>query len=136
MECESEERLCKAFLGAVNLFILIPVSGFSTCLPSLASRFSLLLPLLDEQIEAQQRQILDEIGLRNTRWLDQEVTKLDRWSEDLKLGLEQEIKDLDKEIRDTKRASSSAASLADKLAHQRTIKTLQTLGIKSARIFL
>jgi len=84
------------------------------------------LPLLDEKIEAQQRQILDEIGLRNTRWLDQEVTKLDRWSEDLKLGLEQEIKDLDKEIRDTKRASSSAASLADKLAHQRTIKTLQT----------
>ncbi len=84
------------------------------------------LPLLDEQIEAQQRQIFDEIGLRNTRWLDQEVTKLDRWSEDLKLGLEQEIKDLDKEIRDTKRASSSAASLADKLAHQRTIKTLQT----------
>jgi len=84
------------------------------------------LPLLDEQIEAHQRQILDEVGLRNTRWLDQEVTKLDRWSEDLKLGLEQEIKDLDKEIRDTKRASSSAASLADKLVHQRTIKTLQT----------
>ena len=84
------------------------------------------LPCLDDQIETQQRQILDEVGLRNTRWLDQEVTKLDRWSEDLKLGLEQEIKDLDKEIRDTKRASSSAASLADKLVHQRTIKTLQT----------
>ena len=84
------------------------------------------LPPLDDQIEVQQRQILNEVGLRNTRWLDQEVAKLDRWSEDLKFGLEQDIKDLDKEIRDTKRASSSAASLADKLVHQRTIKTLQT----------
>lgn len=88
--------------------------------------FTAPVPSMDDQIEAQQREILDEVGLRNTRWLDQEVTKLDRWSEDLKLGLEQEIKDLDKEIRDTKRASSSAASLADKLVHQRTIKTLQT----------
>jgi superfamily II DNA or RNA helicase len=84
------------------------------------------LPPLDDQIEIQQRQILNEVGQRNTRWLDQEVAKLDRWSEDLKFGLEQDIKDLDKEIRDTKRASSSAASLADKLVHQRTIKTLQT----------
>lgn len=83
-------------------------------------------PHLDEQIEAQQRQILNEVGLRNTHWLDQEVTKLDRWSEDLKLGLEQEIKDLDQEIREAKRASSSAASLADKLVHQRVIKALQT----------
>jgi hypothetical protein len=80
---------------------------------------------LDAQLKDQQDRIMEEVGLRNTNWLDQEVAKLDRWSEDLKFGLEQEIKDLDKEIRDTKRASSSAASLADKLVHQRTIKTLQ-----------
>ena len=55
-----------------------------------------------------------------------EIAKLDRWSEDLKFGLEQEIKDLDKEIRDAKRVASAAASLADKLVHQRTLKTLQT----------
>jgi superfamily II DNA or RNA helicase len=83
------------------------------------------LPSLDSQIEAQQRQILEEVSLRNTRWLDQETVKLDRWSEDLKIGLEQEIKDLDKEIREAKRASSASAALADKLVHQRTVKTLQ-----------
>ncbi len=82
-------------------------------------------PSLDSQIEAQQRQILEEVGLRNNRWLDQETAKLDRWSEDLKIGLEQEIKDLDKEIREAKRASSAAAALSDKLIHQRTVKTLQ-----------
>jgi superfamily II DNA or RNA helicase len=86
---------------------------------------SLPLPSLDSQIEAQQRQILEEVSLRNNRWLDQETVKLDRWSEDLKIGLEQEIKDLDKEIREAKRASSAAAALADKLVHQRTVKTLQ-----------
>lgn len=84
------------------------------------------VPALDARLKAQQDQILEDIGLRNNRWLDQEVSKLDRWSEDLKFGLEQEIKDLDLEIRETKRASTAAATLADKLVHQRALKTLQT----------
>jgi adenine-specific DNA-methyltransferase len=54
------------------------------------------------------------------------VAKLGRWSEDLKFGLEHEIKDLDQEIRDMKRTSTSAASLAGKLVYQRTLKDLQT----------
>lgn len=83
------------------------------------------LPALESQLEAQQGQILEEIGLRNNRWLDQEVSKLDRWSDDLKLALEQEIKDLDLEIREIKRASTAAGSLAEKLVHQRKLKTLQ-----------
>ncbi len=83
-------------------------------------------PALEAQLKQQQVQILEEISLRNNSWLDQEVAKLDRWSEDLKFGLEQEIKDLDQEIRDTKRASTSAATLADKLIHQRALKDLQT----------
>ena len=83
-------------------------------------------PSLDAQLKEQQDRILEEIGQRNNHWLDQEVAKLDRWSEDLKFGLEQEIKDLDQEIRDTKRASTAAVTLADKLVHQRTLKDLQT----------
>jgi superfamily II DNA or RNA helicase len=83
------------------------------------------LPALDAQLKEEQRRILDEIGLRNNHWLDQEVSKLDLWSEDLKFGLEQEIKDLDLQIRETKRTSAAAATLADKLVHQRTLKTLQ-----------
>jgi superfamily II DNA or RNA helicase len=84
------------------------------------------VPALDARLKAQQDQILEDIGLRNNRWLDQEVSKLDRWSEDLKFGLEQEIKDLDLQIRETKRTSTAAATLADKLVHQRVLKTLQT----------
>jgi len=84
------------------------------------------VPALDDLIEMQQQQALEEIGLRNVKWLDVEVAKLDRWSEDLKFGLEQEIKDLDKEIRETKRAASASVALAEKLTHQRTLKALQS----------
>lgn len=84
------------------------------------------LPALDAQLEEQKVRVLKEIGLRNSGWLDQEVSKLDRWSDDLKLALEQEIRDLDLEIREAKRASTAAPSLAEKLVHQRTLRTLQT----------
>ena len=83
------------------------------------------VPALDEQLKTQREHALEEIGLRNNHWLDQEVAKLDRWSEDLKFGLEQEIKDLDQQIREAKHASTAAATLADKLVQQRTLKTLQ-----------
>jgi hypothetical protein len=82
-------------------------------------------PALDEQLRILRGGVLEEIGSRNNRWLDQEVAKLDRWSEDVKLGLEQEIKDLDHQIREAKRASATAATLAEKLTHQRTLKNLQ-----------
>jgi superfamily II DNA or RNA helicase len=83
------------------------------------------VPLLDEQLHILKDHVLEEIGSRNNRWLDEEVAKLDRWSEDLKFGLEQEIKDLDQQIREAKRASTAAATLAEKLEHQRTLKNLQ-----------
>ena len=43
---------------------------------------------------------LDSIDKRNGEFFDEEVLKLDRWSEDLKQGLEREIKDIDKQIRE------------------------------------
>lgn len=96
-------------------------------LPAMVGQPVLQVPVsaLEEQLAAQKDRVLEEIGLRNNRWLDQEVAKLDRWSEDLKFGLEQEIKDLDQQIREAKRASSAAATLEDKLVHQRALKTLQ-----------
>ncbi len=82
-----------------------------------------------------QERILKEIGLRNNRCFDQKVGKLHRRIDDRKLALEQETKDLDQQIRETKRASAAAPTLADKPAHQRT-KTLQaTRNQKRKHIF-
>ena len=59
------------------------------------------------------------------RHFDEEVLKLDHWSDDLKHGLEREIKELDKEIREARKVAALAGSLSEKLEAQKQIKTLE-----------
>jgi len=68
---------------------------------------------------------LDAIDERNGRLFDEEVLKLDRWSEDLKLGLEREIKEIDKQIRESRKTAALAQSLQNKLEAQKAIKALE-----------
>ena len=68
---------------------------------------------------------MKEVEQRNMKHFDEEVLKLDHWSDDLKQGLEREIKDLDKEIREARKVAALAASLADKLNAQKNIKSLE-----------
>jgi len=68
---------------------------------------------------------LETIDQRNSQFFDEEVLKLDRWSEDLKQGLEREIKDLDKQIREARKTAALAQSLRDKLDAQKAIKALE-----------
>ena len=82
-------------------------------------------PSLEAVVEPEVRSHLDGVEARNGRYFDAEVSKLDRWSDDLKLGLERELKELDGEIRAKRKESAVAISLADKLAAQRDIKTLE-----------
>ena len=70
-------------------------------------------------------QRIKEVEERNMKHFDEEVLKLDHWSDDLKQGLEREIKDLDKEIREARKVAALAASLADKLDAQKQIKLLE-----------
>ncbi|MBW1965042.1 MAG: DEAD/DEAH box helicase [Deltaproteobacteria bacterium] len=70
---------------------------------------------------------LDNIDKRNGEFFDEEVLKLDRWSEDLKQGLEREIKDIDKQIREVRKTAALAQSLQDKLAAQKIIKSLEKM---------
>ena len=66
-----------------------------------------------------------EVEQRNMKHFDEEVLKLDHWSDDLKQGLEREIRDLDKEIREARKVAALATSLAEKLEAQKMIKTLE-----------
>ena len=56
---------------------------------------------------------------------DQEVSKLEEWSDDLKEGLEREINDLNKQIKLSRRSAALSKTLADKLNHQKNIRTLE-----------
>jgi len=82
-------------------------------------------PGLDAQLDTEIARCLVDVETRNGRYFDAEVMKLDRWSDDLKLGLERELKDLDADIRDFRRQSALAVALADKLEAQRQIKALE-----------
>ncbi|MFP3089371.1 DEAD/DEAH box helicase [Treponema sp. TIM-1] len=77
--------------------------------------------LLDQKEKA----VLDRVSRRNADYFEKEADKLDGWAEDLKLGLEREIKDIDKQIKETRRLSVSALTLEEKLRHQKEIRNLE-----------
>lgn len=66
------------------------------------------------------------IAERNARFFEVEVEKLDGWADDLKLGLEREIKDIDRQIKEARRTATAALTLEEKLAGQKQIKSLET----------
>jgi len=69
--------------------------------------------------------ILKGVDNRNGKYFDEEVGKLDRWADDLKFGLEREIKDIDKEIKEARSGANCAVSLTEKLAAQKELKSLE-----------
>lgn len=75
----------------------------------------------DEQVAA----IRKTVSQRNARYFEEEAAKLDGWADDLKVGLEREIKDMDRRIKEARRAATMALSLEDKLAGQKAIKALE-----------
>jgi superfamily II DNA or RNA helicase len=83
------------------------------------------VPNLTEQRKAEVAARLGEVDARNGRFFDEEVHKLDRWSEDLKLSLEHEIRELDKQTRELRRSAALARSLEDKLTHQKQLRDLE-----------
>jgi hypothetical protein len=65
------------------------------------------------------------ISERNARFFEAEADKLDGWADDLKVGLEREIKELDRQIKEARRAATTALTLEEKLAGQKQIKALE-----------
>lgn len=79
---------------------------------------------LSEHLEQRKTTIQKTVKDRNVKFFEAEAEKLDNWSEDLKIALEREIKDMDKQIREIKR-STIALNLEEKLAGQKQIRTLE-----------
>jgi hypothetical protein len=80
---------------------------------------------LDAAILQRQTVIQKGISERNARFFEAEADKLDGWADDLKVGLEREIKELDRQIKETRRAATAAMTLEEKLAGQKQIKALE-----------
>ncbi|HTU48393.1 MAG TPA: SNF2-related protein [Bryobacteraceae bacterium] len=84
-----------------------------------------IIGALDGSVKTRQRIIQQMISERNARFFEAEAEKLEGWADDLKLGLEREIKELDRQIKEARRTATTALTLEEKLAGQKQIKSLE-----------
>ena len=75
--------------------------------------------------ESRQNKIIEAVSARNSQFFDRELEKLEHWADDLKSGLEFELKELDREIKFQKTESKKILTLDEKLAAQKAIKELE-----------
>lgn len=103
---------------AARLFTL-PGSTTGPCL-------SIVPNTVAAEIQSRQGAIRRTISTRNAQFFEAEAEKLEGWADDLKLGLEREIKEMDREIKEARRAATTALTLEEKLAGQKQIKSLES----------
>lgn len=84
------------------------------------------LPIHFEEIYySRKMQIQEENAARNSAFFDEEVDKLEKWSEDVRNSIKFEIKELDKEIKVRKTEARKLLNLEQKVKEQRIIKDLE-----------
>ena len=88
---------------------------------------------LDEARKEEVERCVKQVDNRNGLFFDEEVGKLERWSDDLKLGLEREIKDFDQQVKEIRRDSQAATALTEKLAAQKRLKQAESERNKKRR---
>ena len=80
---------------------------------------------LQEVVAGRQEAIRRRISERNAAFFEEEAAKLDSWADDLKVALEREIKELDRQIKEARRAASAALTLEAKLDGQKQVRALE-----------
>jgi adenine-specific DNA-methyltransferase len=88
-----------------------------------------IMPTRDADLDAMTKlraaRVQRTISERNARFFESEASKLEGWAEDLKVGLEREIKELDRLIREARRAAQLAPTLEEKVEGQKQIRELE-----------
>ena len=115
LEDDDSEKLLKLPATSHNEFVKPTAQG---------------LALLTSDSNRRKNHVLQAINNRNLGYFDQEVTKLEEWADDLKLGLEQQIKDIDQAIKDARRSASVSATLKEKLGWQKEQRELESKRTK------
>jgi len=88
---------------------------------------------IEVEIDRQKSAIVADLETRNLGAFTQESEKLDSWADDLKVGLERSIKELDSRIKEARTKSKGAATLSDKLAAQKEQRDLEGQRDKKRR---
>jgi ERCC4-related helicase len=88
---------------------------------------------LEDGLQRQKNKLLATLTERNASFFELELDKLDRWSDDLKVGLEYELKELDRQIREARRSAQIAPALAEKLSIQKQVRELDAARTRKRR---
>ena len=92
-----------------------------------------VLSRLESRVRQEQATVQRSISERNAHFFELEADKLDGWADDLKVGLEREIREIDRQIKEARRAATAALTLEEKLAGQKQIKSLEALRNQKRR---
>ena len=88
---------------------------------------------LEAQLAQQEQAALTRLSEKNGEFFELEMQKLDGWASDLKESLNHELKEIDREIKETKREAQLAASLETKIAHHKRVKELEARRAEKRR---
>jgi ERCC4-related helicase len=83
------------------------------------------LPGLDTRIAQAREALIAKAAKENDAFFQAETEKLDRWAEEQRLGLQDEINAMDREIKERKKALRALPTLAEKTAAKRDIMELE-----------
>ncbi|UGS22077.1 SNF2-related protein [Flavobacterium cyclinae] len=78
--------------------------------------------ILENTFDKNKATILRQIENRNATFFDEELEKLDKWSDDKRNSLKVTLKELEEEIKDLKRISRLSQSLPEKLSMRKKLK--------------
>lgn len=80
---------------------------------------------MDSQLSQQQQAVLGRLSEKNGRFFESEMEKLEGWASDQRESLDSALKDLDKEIAETRRQARIAGGLQERLALHKLIQNLE-----------
>ncbi|MBU1627305.1 DEAD/DEAH box helicase family protein, partial [bacterium] len=102
---------------------LFSLSATKTDLPKVLSADE--TKKLDEYEQEAINIVTSNIAERNNSFFENEVDKLDRWADDVKIALELDLKKLDIDIKSSKTNAKKILNLEEKLKAQRAIKEME-----------
>lgn len=82
--------------------------------------------LLKDEMKRQENSILEDVGIRNSKFFSIELEKLDKWGEDRRNSLKVTLKELDDQIKDIKKQGRLAPNLPEKLKLEKERKVLES----------
>ena len=85
------------------------------------------------QFATQQQNMISRLSEKNAEFFELEMGKLEGWAGDLKESLEHELKEIDRQIKETKRDAQLAPGLENKVALHKSIKELESRRAEKRR---